>query len=138
VRNKKEDQFPNKDKSEFLEPLPIVKGKKFANPNHLKAVEKGVTFRGHFQHPVGMGVHDVGRVRGNVILKEGMVFTIDPMIWIPEERLYVRIEEVAVVTSTGVENMSAFVPTTIKEIEKTIKQKGITEFRPAVKLPLKN
>ena len=85
-----------------------------------------------------MGVHDVGRVRGNVILKEGMVFTIDPMIWIPEERLYVRIEEVAVVTSTGVENMSAFVPTTIKEIEKTIKQKGITEFRPAVKLPLKN
>jgi len=115
-----------------------LKGKKFANPNHLKAVEKGVTFRGHFQHPVGMGVHDVGRVRGTVKLKEGMVFTIDPMIWIPEERLYVRIEEVAVVTATGVENMSAFVPTTIKEIEKTMQEKGITEFRPAVKLPLKN
>ena len=114
-----------------------LKGKKFANPAHLKAVQNGVKFRGHFQHPVGMGVHDVGRVRGKP-LKEGMVFTIDPMIWIPEERLYVRIEDVALVTETGVENMSAFVPTTIKEIEKTIKEKGITEFRPAKKLPLKN
>lgn len=114
-----------------------LKGKKFANPAHLKAVQNGVKFRGHFQHPVGMGVHDVGRVRGKP-LKEGMVFTIDPMIWIPEERLYIRIEDVAVVTATGVENMSAFVPTTIKEIEKTMKAKGITEFRPAKKLPLKN
>jgi len=115
-----------------------LKGKKFVNPAHLKAVQNGVKFRGHFQHPVGMAVHDVGRVRGNVVLKEGMVFTIDPMIWIPEERLYVRIEEVALVTATGVENMSAFVPTTIKEIEKTIKEKGITEFRPAENLPLKH
>ena len=114
-----------------------LKGKTFANPAHLKAVQNGVKFKGHFQHPVGMGVHDVGRVRGKP-LKKGMVFTIDPMIWIPEERLYVRIEEVALVTATGVENMSAFVPTSIKEIEKTIKEKGITEFRPAEKLPLKN
>jgi Xaa-Pro aminopeptidase len=114
-----------------------LKGKTFANPAHLKAVQNGVKFKGHFQHPVGMGVHDVGRVRGKP-LKEGMIFTIDPMIWIPEERLYVRIEEVALVTATGVENMSAFVPTSIKEIEKTIKEKGITEFRPAEKLPLKN
>jgi Xaa-Pro aminopeptidase len=115
-----------------------IVGKDFVKPHYLKAVEKGIKFRGHFQHPVGMGVHDVGRVRGAVKLKEGMVFTIDPMIWIPEERLYIRIEDVAVVTKNGVENMSAFVPTTIKEIEKTIKQKGITEFRPAEKLPLKN
>ena len=114
-----------------------LKGKKFANPTHLQAVQNGVKFRGHFQHPVGMGVHDVGRIRGKP-LREGMIFTIDPMIWIPEERLYIRIEDVALVTANGVENMSAFVPTTIKEIEKTIKEKGITEFRPAEKLPFKN
>ncbi|MBL4668557.1 MAG: M24 family metallopeptidase, partial [Flavobacteriales bacterium] len=114
-----------------------LKGKTFANSTHLKAVQNGIKFRGHFQHPVGMGVHDVGRVRG-VTLQEGMVFTIDPMIWIREERLYIRIEDVAVVTKTGVENLSAFVPTSIKEIEKTINEKGITEFRPANNLPLKN
>ncbi|WP_169301340.1 M24 family metallopeptidase [Pontimicrobium aquaticum] len=112
-------------------------GKTFEKPEHLKAVEKGIEFRGHFQHPVGMAVHDVGRVRGNVVLQPGMVFTIDPMIWIPEERLYIRIEDVAVVTETGVENLSAFVPTKISDVEKTIKEKGLTEFRPAKSLPLK-
>ena len=84
-----------------------------------------------------MAVHDVGRV-DRVALEPGMVFTIDPMIWIPEERLYIRIEDVAVVTETGVENLSAFVPSTVAEIEKTIKEKGLTEFRPAESLPLKN
>ena len=112
-------------------------GKTFAKPAHLKAVENGIKFRGHFQHPVGMAVHDVGQVRGNVKLQPGMVFTIDPMIWIPEERLYIRIEDVAVVTETGVENLSAFVPTKISDVEKTIKEKGLTEFRPAKLLPLK-
>jgi len=112
-------------------------GKTFSKEIYLKAVQKALSFRGHFQHPVGMAVHDVGRVHG-VDLKEGMVFTIDPMIWIPEEKLYIRIEDVAVVTKNGVENLSAFVPSKIKEIEKTIKEKGLTEFRPSKSLPLKN
>ena len=111
-------------------------GKTFAKPPHLKAVQNGIKFRGHFQHPVGMAVHDVGRV-SRVPLEPGMVFTIDPMIWIPEEQLYIRIEDVALVTETGVENLSAFAPSTIKEIEKVIKEKGLTEFRPAQSIPLK-
>jgi len=111
-------------------------GKKFVKPSHLKAVEEGVSFRGHFQHPVGMAVHDVGRVH-NVALEPGMVFTIDPMIWIRDERLYIRIEDVAVVTENGVENLSAFVPSSIKDIERTIKEQGLTQFRPPSSLPLK-
>ncbi|MES3034294.1 MAG: aminopeptidase P family protein [Gemmatimonadota bacterium] len=103
-------------------------GKTFASPAHLKAVQQGVTFRGHFQHPVGMAVHDVGRVRG-VPLKAGMVFTIDPMIWIPEERLYVRIEDVALVTESGVENLSGFVPSRIADVERTIAEPGIVQER---------
>ena len=112
-------------------------GKSFVKPAHLKAVQNGLTFRGHFQHPVGMAVHDVGRVHG-VTLQEGMVFTIDPMIWIPEERQYIRIEDVAVVTKTGVENLSDFVPSKIDDVERTIKEIGLTEFRPVKSLPLKN
>ena len=112
-------------------------GKSFVKPSHLKAVQNGLTFRGHFQHPVGMAVHDVGRVHG-VTLKEGMVFTIDPMIWIPEERHYIRIEDVAVVTKTGVENLSDFVPSKIDDVERTIKEIGLTEFRPVKSLPLKD
>ena len=112
-------------------------GKSFVKPAHLKAVQNGLTFRGHFQHPVGMAVHDVGRVHG-VTLQEGMVFTIDPMIWIPEERHYIRIEDVAVVTKTGVENLSDFVPSKIEDVERTIKEIGLTEFRPLKFLPLKD
>ncbi len=120
-----------KDMKEYL------KGKTFEKPHYLKAVQEGIKFRGHFQHPVGMAVHDVGIVH-RTPLKAGMVFTIDPMIWIPEERLYIRIEDMALVTETGVENLSGFVPSSIEAIEKTIKEKGLTEFRPATKLPFKN
>lgn len=110
-------------------------GKTFVKQSHLDAVQEGLKFRGHFQHPVGMTVHDVGRVRG-VKLQEGMVFTIDPMIWLHDERLYVRIEDVAVVTADGVENLSAFVPSSIEDVEKTMAEKGLIEFSPPVKLPL--
>jgi Xaa-Pro aminopeptidase len=111
-------------------------GKKFVKPAYLEAVEEGVKFRGHFQHPVGMAVHDVGRIHG-IKLQPGMIFTIDPMIWIHEERLYVRIEDVALVTADGVENLSAFVPSKPEDIEATIKEKGLTEFRPATESGLK-
>lgn len=102
-------------------------GKTFENPNHLKAVREGLKFRGHFQHPVGMAVHDVGLVRG-VKLEPGMVFTIDPMIWIHEERLYVRIEDVVAVTENGAENLSAFVPSTVEDIERTVAEKGLIQL----------
>jgi len=106
-------------------------GKTFASPAHLRAVQQGLAFRGHFQHPVGMAVHDVGRVRG-VPLKAGMVFTIDPMIWIPEEQLYIRIEDVALVTADGVENLSGFVPSRITDVQRTIAEPGVIQFRPPV------
>lgn len=109
-------------------------GKTFASPAHLKAVQAGIAFRGHFQHPVGMAVHDVGRVRG-VPLEAGMVFTIDPMIWIPEERLYIRIEDVALVTADGVENLSAFVPTRIADVERTIAEPGLVQTHKATAPP---
>lgn len=109
-------------------------GKSFASPAHRRAVEEGLAFRGHFQHPVGMAVHDVGRVRG-VPLQPGMVFTIDPMIWIPEERLYIRIEDVALVTADGVENLSRFVPARIADVERTIAERGLVQLHPPVPPP---
>jgi Xaa-Pro aminopeptidase len=110
-------------------------GKKFVKPAHLQAVQDGLEFRGHFQHPVGMAVHDVGRVHG-IPLQPGMVFTIDPMIWIHEERLYIRIEDMALVTANGVENLSAFVPSRLEDVEAIIREKGVMEIRPPSVLPL--
>jgi Xaa-Pro aminopeptidase len=110
-------------------------GKTFASAAHMRAVQEGIVFRGHFQHPVGMAVHDVGRVRG-VPLQPGMVFTIDPMIWIPEERLYIRIEDVALVTADGVENLSGFVPATIADVQRTIAEPGIVQTHKPVPPPI--
>jgi Xaa-Pro aminopeptidase len=59
------------------------------------------------------------------------------MIWIHEEKLYIRMEDVVVVTADGAENMSAFVPSSVEEIERTMREKGLIQFRPATSLPLK-
>ena len=42
------------------------------------------------------------------------------------------------VTKDGVENLSAFVPSSLKDVEKTIAEKGIMEFNPPVELSSKN
>jgi Xaa-Pro aminopeptidase len=73
---------------------------------------------GHF---VGMEVHDVG-VRHET-LEPGMVFTIEPALTIPEDRVYVRLEDVILVTETGYENLSAFVPIEVEAVEKLMAER---------------
>ena len=65
---------------------------------------------------------DVGTVR-SAPLRAGQVFSIDPMMWVPEERLYVRMEDVVVVTADGVENFTADLPVRPDDIEAVMKKK---------------
>ncbi len=67
-------------------------------------------------HPIGLNVHDPG-VPGRA-LEPGMVITIEPGIYIPDENIGVRIEDDILVTETGAKNLSARVPRTVEEIEK--------------------
>ena len=69
-------------------------------------------------HPVGMEVHDVQSPME--LLKPGYVFTIEPALTVPEDRIYIRLEDVIVITETGYENLSAFVPETIEEVERAM------------------
>jgi Xaa-Pro aminopeptidase len=103
----------------------------FTNPNHRRAAEAAVKWRGHLSHPVGMTVHDVGNYK-NRPLQPGMVFAPDPMMWIPEEKLYVRIEDTVAVTETGVDNLSGpFVPSELDEIAALVANgDGIVQKRP--------
>ena len=80
---------------------PVFEAVKFSKDIYRVAAEGAFEFKGHLSHPVGMAVHDVGNYR-NRLLEPGMVFSIDPMIWVPEEKLYVRMEDVVVVTTDGV------------------------------------
>ncbi|BCS30853.1 Xaa-Pro aminopeptidase [Luteitalea sp. TBR-22] len=107
----------------------------FGNANHERAAREALKFRGHLSHPVGLTVHDVGTYRTGP-LRPGQVFSIDPMLWVPEERLYVRVEDVVVVTETGVENFSDFVPVAPDALEAIVREPGILQWRGATPLPL--
>jgi Xaa-Pro aminopeptidase len=70
--------------------------------------------RGGFGHGVGMATHDVPL---GEVLREGMVFAIEPALYFPEKELGVRIEDTVLVTAAGVEVLTSGVPKEIAEIE---------------------
>jgi Xaa-Pro aminopeptidase len=70
-------------------------------------------------HYVGLNVHDPDDYQ--VRLAPGMVFTIEPGIYIPEEKLGVRIEDTFYVDSEGkLVNLGATLPHTADEVEKAM------------------
>ncbi len=74
-------------------------------------------------HSVGMEVHDVGAPAST--LEPGMIFTIEPAMQLPEEHLGIRLEDMILITKDGYENLSAFVPVEIDDIEKTMAEPGL-------------
>jgi Xaa-Pro aminopeptidase len=103
---------------------------KFSKPIYETAARRLVNSGGGvFSHPVGMAVHDDGGyARG--VLKPGQVFSIDPQLRVPEERLYYRYEDVIAITADGYENFTAFLPTELDEIEKLVGSGGVLQQRP--------
>lgn len=92
--------------------------------HHEAAARGALDFAGHLSHPVGMAVHDVGDYRSRP-LEEGVVFALDPMLWIPEELQYVRCEDTVVITSDGCEVLTAGAPLDCDEIEAEMQHPGL-------------
>jgi Xaa-Pro aminopeptidase len=83
----------------------------------LRGERLGKYFNHGLGHHVGLEVHDP---TDNSPLKAGMVITIEPGIYIPEENLGIRIEDTLVVTANGARVLSAGLPREIEEIERLI------------------
>jgi Xaa-Pro aminopeptidase len=66
-------------------------------------------------HWLGMDVHDVGSFGAR--LEPGMVLTVEPGIYLPSERVGIRIEDDVLVTPGGHEVLSHAAPRTAEEIE---------------------
>ena len=105
----------------------------FSKPQYEQAartmVEKG---SGAFSHPVGMAVHDVGEYKGTP-LEVGTVFSVDPTLRVPSEGLYLRYEDIVVVTESGAENFTDFLPAELDDIEALMLEDGIVQKAPALK-----
>ena len=68
-------------------------------------------------HNVGLEVHDVGGLQAPT-LEPGRVFTIEPQMRLEDEHLGVRLEDMILITDTGYENLSQFVPIEVLDIER--------------------
>lgn len=113
--------------SEGLLKLGIIKDKK----DYRKYYTHGLS------HHIGLDVHDRSASR---VLKENMVITIEPGIYIAPGSdcdkkwwgIGVRIEDDVLITSTGYENLSAFSPRSIADVEKMMATKSVID---AFKIP---
>ncbi len=70
-------------------------------------------------HQLGLEVHDVTPTGA---LKPGMVVTIEPGVYLPDQKLGVRIEDDILVTASGNQNLTAAVPKSIEEIEEAMER----------------
>ncbi len=83
----------------------------------------GKYFMHGLSHYVGLNVHDDGDY--DVPLAPGMVFTIEPGIYIPEEKLGVRIEDIFYVDDNGkLINLTESLPHTAEDVERTMAGRG--------------
>lgn len=109
---------------------------KFTDPAIKAAAERFVAGyekpRNSFGHMIGMEVHDVSpNFDGNY--KPGMAFTIEPALTIPDEKIYIRLEDPVVITETGFEHLSRSLPMEIADIERLMK--GSSAPRTAPRAP---
>lgn len=108
----------------------VFKRTKFSKPIYEQAAHRLVeTGGGVFSHTVGMAVHDVGNYH-NDPLKPGLVFTVDPQLRVPEEKIYLRYEDTVVITESGVENFTSFLPIELDDLEKLVREKGVVQKVP--------
>ena len=72
-------------------------------------------------HNLGLDTHDVEPQGRNFIFEEGMVFTVEPGIYIGEEGIGVRIEDDVLVTADGCEILTKNMIKEVDDIEEFIK-----------------
>jgi Xaa-Pro aminopeptidase len=107
----------------------VIDNMSFSKPIYEQAARRTLTFEGHLSHPVGMAVHDVGKYFDRP-LEPGLVFALDPQMWIPEEKLYIRVEDTVAVTERGVEVLTADAPLELYDVEAIIDARGLIQQFP--------
>jgi Xaa-Pro aminopeptidase len=92
-----------------------VKNQDPEQPLYRKYLYHGIS------HHLGLDVHDLG-TRTEPI-REGMLFTVEPGIYIEEEKMGIRIENNCWITRNGNKDLMKHIPITVDEIERYMRQK---------------
>lgn len=92
-----------------------IKNQDPENPVYRKYFYHGIT------HHLGIDVHDIGT--RTEAMKEGMLFTIEPGLYIEEEQIGIRIENNYWLTKNGNIDLFKNIPITVEEIEQCMKKK---------------
>jgi Xaa-Pro aminopeptidase len=71
-------------------------------------------------HWLGMDVHDVGEY--GTVLAPGMVLTVEPGLYLPEESLGIRIEDDVLVTEDGYRLLSGALPRDPEAVERVMRE----------------
>ena len=90
-----------------------IKNQDPENPAYRKYLYHGIS------HHLGLDVHDLGTRTAPI--EAGMVFTIEPGIYIEEEKMGIRIENNFWITKTGNIDLMKNIPITVSEIESFMK-----------------
>ena len=101
--------------AEYIDAVDAIMKRALQGLGLLDDISDQETYRKYFPHAIshGLGIdpHDsLGRPR---YFEPGMVLTVEPGIYIPEEGIGVRLEDDILVTTTGHENLSAALPTSL-------------------------
>jgi Xaa-Pro aminopeptidase len=108
---------------------PVVEKTNWSKPIYKAGALNLLASPRPLSHGVGMPVHEAAKWAYRP-MEPGLVFAVDPELVIPEERLYIRVEDTIVVTETGIENLTASCPCEISEIEATVGGHGILQQIP--------
>ena len=109
--------------------MPVVERSRWTRPSFADGARTLLQSEKQFTHTVGMAVHDGGQYKDEP-LRPGLVFALDPQLWVHEERLYIRVEDTVVVTESGVENLTRDCPQAPDDIEQLMTEAGLLQFRP--------
>ena len=104
----------------IFQKIGLLKKEDIKNENPDNRAYRKYLYHG-ISHHLGIDVHDLGTRTQPVTA--GMVFTIEPGIYIEEEQMGVRIENNFWITKNGNKDLMADIPITVEDIEAYMRRK---------------
>jgi Xaa-Pro aminopeptidase len=111
---------------------PVVERTAWSKPIYKAAAHRLLESKRPLSHGVGMAVHDAGGWADRP-MEPGLVFALDPELTVPEEELYIRVEDTVLLTADGVENLTALCPREMDAVERLMADgRGMLQNHPPV------